>query len=53
MGCRAKHVEGFVANFYLHVDQAHACASRSASGLRACVAGRFDFVEWGLRDELR
>ena len=52
-GCTAKRGEDLVANFYLHVDHARAYASGAASCLRACVAGRFGFVEWVLRDYLR
>lgn len=42
--CMAKQLEGFVENLYLTIDQTHACANRSAGGLRACLAGRFGFV---------
>ena len=46
-----------MVNLYLNVYEAHAFLSQSASCLRmierAGVAGRFGFVERGLRDDFR
>lgn len=42
-----------MVNLFLNVYQARASANGAASGLRACVGGRFGFVEGVFRDKLR